>query len=43
MTDRKRAYLGLFVAAFLFGVTFVVIKGAVVTLPPFAPWPFDMG
>ncbi|MGB5381076.1 MAG: hypothetical protein WBO25_08740 [Acidimicrobiia bacterium] len=28
MTQRTRAYLGLFVAAFLFGVTFVVIKDA---------------
>jgi drug/metabolite transporter (DMT)-like permease len=34
MTQRARAYLGLFVAAFLFGVTFVVIKDAAVTLPP---------
>jgi drug/metabolite transporter (DMT)-like permease len=45
MTDRKRAYLGLFVAAFLFGVTFVAIKDAVVTLPPlaFVGWRFLLG
>ena len=45
MTQRTRAYLGLFVAAFLFGVTFVVIKDAVVTLPPlaFVGWRFLLG
>jgi drug/metabolite transporter (DMT)-like permease len=45
MTHRTRAYLGLFVAAFLFGVTFVVIKDAVVTLPPlaFVGWRFLLG
>lgn len=45
MTTRARAYLGLVVAAALFGATFVVIKGAVVTLPPlaFVAWRFLLG
>ncbi|MGB9359736.1 MAG: DMT family transporter [Acidimicrobiia bacterium] len=45
MTTRTRAYVGLVVAAALFGATFVVIKEAVVTLPPlaFVGWRFLLG
>ena len=45
MTTRTRAYLGLVVAAALFGATFVVIKETVVTLPPlaFVAWRFLLG
>lgn len=45
MTSRTRAYLGLLVAALLFGVTFVVIKDAVVSMPPlaFVGWRFLLG
>lgn len=45
MTQRTRAYFGLVVAAALFGATFVVIKDAVVTLPPlaFVAWRFLLG
>jgi len=45
MSDRTRAYIGLTGAAFLFGASFVVIKGAVAALPPFAfvGWRFLLG
>lgn len=45
MSDRTQAYVGLVVAAFLFGATFVVVKGAVVSLPPlaFIGWRFLLG
>jgi len=45
MSDRTRAYIGLTGAAFVFGASFVVIKGAVATLPPFAfvGWRFLLG
>ena len=40
-----QAYVGLVVAAFLFGATFVVVKEAVVSLPPlaFVGWRFLLG
>jgi drug/metabolite transporter (DMT)-like permease len=34
MSDRIQAYVGSIIAAFLFGATFVVVKEAVVSLPP---------
>jgi len=42
---RTRAYVGLTGAALVFGVTFVVIKDAVTTLPPlaFVGWRFLLG
>lgn len=45
MGDRMQAYVGLVVAAFLFGATFVVVKEAIVSLPPFAfvGWRFLLG
>ena len=45
MSDRMQAYVGLVVAAFLFGATFVVVKEAVVSLPPlaFVGWRFLLG
>jgi len=45
MSHRVQAYVGLIVAAFLFGPTFVVIKQAIVTLPPlaFVGWRFLLG
>jgi len=45
MSDRAQAYVGLVVAALLFGATFVVVKGAVVSLPPlaFIGWRFLLG
>ena len=45
MSIRTRAYLGLVVAAALFGATFVVVKEAVVSLPPlaFVGWRFLLG
>jgi len=45
MNRRTRAYVGLIGAAFVFGASFVVIKGAVVTLPPlaFVGWRFLLG
>lgn len=45
MSNRTQAYLGLIVAAFLFGATFVVVKEAVVSLPPlaFVGWRFLLG
>ncbi len=43
--SRRSAHLGLALAAFLFGASFVVIKGAIATLPPFAfvGWRFLLG
>lgn len=40
-----QAYVGLVIAAFLFGATFVVVKEAIVSLPPFAfvGWRFLLG
>jgi len=45
MSDRRQAYVGLVVAAFLFGATFVVVKEAVVSMPPlaFVGWRFLLG
>ena len=45
MIDRTQAYVGLVVAAFLFGATFVVVKEAVVSLAPlaFVGWRFLLG
>lgn len=45
MSNRTQAYVGLVVAAFLFGATFVVVKEAVVSLPPlaFVGWRFLLG
>ncbi|MEA2010321.1 MAG: DMT family transporter [Actinomycetota bacterium] len=45
MSSRVQAYVGLVIAAFLFGATFVVVKEAIVSLPPFAfvGWRFLLG
>ncbi|MEA2023658.1 MAG: DMT family transporter [Actinomycetota bacterium] len=45
MSQRMQAYVGLVVAAFLFGATFVVVKEAVVAMPPlaFVGWRFLLG
>lgn len=45
MSSRVQAYVGLVIAAFLFGATFVIVKEAIVSLPPFAfvGWRFLLG
>ena len=44
-SNRSRAILALLAASFVFGATFVVVKSAVVEVPPltFVAWRFLLG